>query len=243
MTRLRHAGLSDPGRKHFTNEDCWLADAALGLYAVADGMADPVAPQLAVDHLPEFTRAALGAPPDLAGVDAPDRVRGLVEQLNERVRKQGMELYGIFGGLGSTLVLALVQGRRALVAHLGDSRAYLLRAGTLEPLTRDHSQVTAMLDDGRLTPQEATSYRWNGGPTRFLGMTGKAVADVRAVELNAGDQLLLCSDGLPCMLTDEEIAAVLRDRLAPEDACRRLVDAANAAGGQDNVTVVIVAAA
>jgi protein phosphatase len=237
---LRHAGLTDPGREHETNEDRWLADSALGLFAIADGMADPIAPHLATDYLPGLIGAALGKDPKPIGPDAPARLQGVVQELNQLVQEESNELMGTPAGLGSTLVLAVIRGKRAVIAHLGDSRAYLLRAGTLEPLTRDHSMATAMLDDGRLTPEEATRCRWNGGPTRFLGMSGKPVADVRVLDLMADDQLLLCSDGLTCMLSDAEIAAVLAGPLPPEEACRRLVDAANAAGGKDNITVVTI---
>jgi protein phosphatase len=240
MSAVRHAVVCDRGRTHHTNEDRWLADAAFGLYAVADGMADAIAPQLAVDHLPGLVRAAFGDTPDLATAEAAPRLRVVVQSLNDLIRQKGEEIAGLFGCVGSTLVLALVDGRRALLAHLGDSRAYLMRTGTLEPMTRDHSHVTAMLDAGRLTEEEAARCRWNGGPTRFLGMAGTAESDVRALELTAGDQLLLCSDGLPYMLRDEEIAAVMGGRTGPAETCRRLVEAANAAGGCDNITALVI---
>ena len=143
-------------------------------------------------------------------------------------------------GLGATLVVALVRDQYALLAHLGDSRIYFMRDEQMEPLTRDHSRVEEFVGLGKLTREEADQLRDNGGPTRFIGMTDKAVAEARLIELRAGDRLLLCSDGLTAMLDDMTIARNLSAHPNPTIACRALVDAANAAGGEDNITVLII---
>ena len=156
-----------------------------------------------------------------------------IDELSEAVRDPG--------STGSTIVLVLVRGRRALVAHLGDSRVYLFRAGRLRRLTRDHSHVEEMVDRGLLTPEEAARSRSNGGPTRYLGMWGEPEADLTLLDLLPGDRLLLCSDGLTGMLADDELAVILGQEPSPAGACRRLIDAANAAGGLDNITALVLA--
>jgi protein phosphatase len=229
---ILHACLSDRGRTHPANEDRWLADPEQGLYVVADGMADERPAQLAVERLPGLLRSRLARVSDVGHPRAAEAVRAAVAEVSEEVRD--------LDATGSTLVLALVGGDRALLAHLGDSRIYLLRDGRLRPLTRDHSCLQELVDLGVLTPEEAEG-RPNGGPTRFLGMWGEPVADVTVLDLHSGDRLLLCSDGLTGMLSDGELEEILAREAAPAEACRRLIDAANDAGGDDNITALVVA--
>jgi protein phosphatase len=230
---LRHACVTDPGRTHAWNEDRWLADPGQGLYMVADGMADERPAQLTVDHLPRLLRTHLAA---LTGLDDPRLaacVQAALVELSELVRSRDCS--------GSTLVLALVRDGRAVLTHLGDSRIYLLRQGQLRRLTRDHSLVEEMVDQGVLTAAEAARRRSNGGPTRFLGMWGEPEPGVQWLDLAGGDRLLLCSDGLTEMLPDEELHAILSRAADADEACTRLVAAANAAGGNDNVTALVMA--
>jgi protein phosphatase len=202
-------------------------------------MAEDVSPQIVIDALPGLLQTALTGASDLTDGRAASAVRSAVAEVSRKVRAEGERNYDV---LGATVVLALVRGGRALVAHLGDSRAYLLRAGKLERLTRDHSHLEHMIDLGWIKPEEA-GWHGNGGPTRYAGMSAAAEADVRGLELRPGDRLLLCSDGLTEMLDDDEIREVLLPPLSPEQACERLVAAANRAGGEDNITVVLVAVA
>jgi protein phosphatase len=227
-----HACLSDRGRTHSGNEDRWLADPEQGLYVVADGMADERPAQLAVDRLPGLLSSRLAGVADLNDPRAEEAVRAALTEVSEEARD--------LNTTGSTVVLALVRGRRALLAHLGDSRIYLLRQSRLRQLTRDHSRLQEMIDLGLVSPEEAGG-RDNGGPTRFLGMWGEPLADVNVLDLRPGDRLLLCSDGLTGMLTDEELEQVLARESTPAEACLRLVDAANAAGGKDNITALVLA--
>jgi protein phosphatase len=229
---ILHACLSDPGRTHPDNEDRWLADPEQGLYLVADGMADERPAQLAVDRLPGLLRSHLRG---VAGVDGP-RAEEAVQAALAEASVEARDLHTT----GSTVVLALVRGRRALLAHLGDSRIYLLRQGRLRQMTHDHSRLQEEVDRGVLTDEEAHG-RFNGGPTRFLGMWGDPGADVTLLDLHPGDRLLLCSDGLTEMLSDADLRRVLAEELAPAEACRRLVDAANEAGGKDNITALVLA--
>jgi PPM family protein phosphatase len=161
-----------------------------------------------------------------------------LEQLNQRVR-EAMRQFGDLG-LGSTLVLVLVHGHQALIAHLGDSRGYLLCNGELEPLTRDHSYLQELVDRGVVSAEEATAASTNGGPNRFLGMAGAARPDILVLDLHEGDRLLLCSDGLTAMLTDDGIRDILLQPSDPQELCQTLVDAANAAGGFDNITAMVI---
>jgi len=214
-------------------------DAAQGLFVVSDGMADPVAPQIVIDELPGRLRARLdGLAPD--DPRAAGEVRRALAGLSAEVRAEGARRPGR-GWLGATVVLAVVRGRQALLAHLGDSRIYLHRGGRLEPLTRDHTLLNEMIDRGEVTPERARGLRATGGPSRFVGMFGEAEADTRLLDLRPGDRLLLCSDGLTAMLSDAQIAGLLGQFPEPAEACRRLVEAANAAGGEDNVTALVVA--
>jgi serine/threonine protein phosphatase PrpC len=239
MTTISHAALSDPGRTHDENQDRWLADPARGLYLVSDGMAEPISPQTVVDTLPGLLQTGLADVDDLTSARAVSAVRSAVAEVSRKVHAESERNFDV---LGATVVLALVRAGRALVAHLGDSRAYLLRAGKLERLTRDHSYLERMIELGWIKPEEA-SWRGNGGPTRYAGMKGVATADVRLLDLQPRDRLLLCSDGLTEMLDDDEIREVLVPPLSPGQACARLVAAANRAGGDDNITVVVVAMA
>jgi serine/threonine protein phosphatase PrpC len=241
MLVIRHATLDDLGRLHQDNDDRWYADPKSGLYFVTDGMANQATPDFIVETLPSLIQEEIT---DWVADRAKTNLAGLLQSslacLNERVRQQ-LDLR-TSENLGATLVLALLRDGTAFLAHLGDSRIYLHRNGQLQQLTRDHSVVQNMVDCGMLTQARAAASRRNGGPTRFIGMPGVALADVRLLTLQAGDRLLLCSDGLTEMLDDEDMLAILNKSPVLQDACRHLVDAANVAGGYDNITVMLIAA-
>jgi protein phosphatase len=145
------------------------------------------------------------------------------------------------GDMGSTLTLAVVEGDRATVAHVGDSRAYLWRRGRLRQLTEDHSVPGALLKQGRISPEEARDHPHRHILYRCLGLQPKLEIDLYpAFPIEPGDVLLLCSDGLWDMVyPDERLAGYLASEAGPPAICRRLVDAANEAGGEDNVTVLL----
>jgi protein phosphatase len=143
-------------------------------------------------------------------------------------------------GMGTTLTLAYSVNQELFVAHVGDSRAYLFRDGSLFRLTQDHTLVDEMLRRGAIKEEEAASHRWRHVITSSVGGTSPSVRiDVHKLHLEAGDVLLLCSDGLTEMLSGEQIAAELAQTNDPQACCRRLVDLANAAGGRDNITVAL----
>ncbi len=245
MNRITHAGLTDRGRVRQRNEDRWLADADLGLFVVSDGMggecAGELAAQIVIETLPLLLRQALADISDLSDLQVIEQARGVLADLSHHVRHESQGQPGL-DGMGATVVLTLIRDQTALIAHMGDSRAYLFRDGRLEQLTRDHSLVQLLLDCGEITPAEAVHHPSRGQLTRFIGMTGEPLPEARVLELHSGDRLLLCSDGLTGMLTDDEVRTILTENVSPTTACERLVAAANAAGGRDNLTAVIVAA-
>lgn len=235
--RLLCHGLSDTGLRRESNEDAFLVEPGLGLFAVADGMgghaAGEVAAHLATDALREvLLRTGAGEPPD--------RLQSAVLEANRRICDSILE-HEERRGMGTTLVAALVAEERAVIAHVGDSRAYLLRGDSLHRLTTDHSWVLEQVRMGLLTEEAAERHPMRNIVTRALGSRSLASPELSEVRLEPGDVLLLCSDGLNTMVSDAEIRQILlahgRD---PAGACRALVAAANERGGEDNTTVVVV---
>jgi protein phosphatase len=229
--RLVVGAATDVGRVRDGNEDAYLVDDAMGLVAVADGMGGHRGGEVASATALEALRAAVSAGRPL---------REAVEDANTAVfDKAGTD--DSLHGMGTTLTAAtLAAGGTLLIGHVGDSRAYLLRDGELRQVTTDHSLVEELVRDGRLTPDEAAVHPQRSIITRALGVDATVDVDVYPVELAAGDVLLFCSDGLTGMLQPDLIAAELRREYDPGRAATRLVDAANAAGGEDNITVVVV---
>ncbi|MFN4258715.1 MAG: PP2C family protein-serine/threonine phosphatase [Gemmataceae bacterium] len=243
-TKLIDAALSDCGLSRQVNEDRLLIERKMGLYAVIDGMGGSadgeLAARLVVEHLPLIMRKHLRGMYSLASPRAEQRIRAALGELSSQIHYEGLARSGALG-LGATIVLALAWETEVLIAHLGDSRAYLYRDGELEQLTKDHSPVQALIDRGELNPRDAIHHPSYGRLTRFLGMPGDAVADVRHLPLLPNDQLLLCSDGLTEMLSSAELTGIFALGLPPRETCQLLVDAAKLAGGADNITVLIVA--
>jgi protein phosphatase len=143
--------------------------------------------------------------------------------------------------MGTTLTLAFVEGTKLFVAHVGDSRCYLLDQDDLQQLTRDHNMAAEMVRRGLLSPEEAARSRMRHVVTNVLGGAEQGVhVELHRVELRAGDTLLVCSDGVTGMLPDARLAEILTEEHDPEDACQRLVAEANEKGGKDNITAIVV---
>ena len=217
---------TDIGRIREKNEDSYLSDEPL--FAVADGMGGhkggEVASQLALETLEAERTADLG-----------QRVRDANAAVFERSRTDSS-----VQGMGTTVTAVVVEGTSALFAHVGDSRAYLLRAGDLRQLTDDHTLVARMVKSGEITEAEAEVHPHRSVLTRALGTEPDVIVDEFDVALTDGDRLLLCSDGLTGMVTEEQIVAILSAAPDPQDAADRLIRAANRAGGVDNITVVVI---
>jgi PPM family protein phosphatase len=230
-------GLTDTGRRRRHNEDSYVCEPPL--FAIADGMggaqAGEVASRLAAAVLNE------GSLVDLEGDGLGEaRLAELIQEANRRVFQRSNE-DAAASGMGTTMTVALVDGDAGTVAigHVGDSRAYRVRAGALEQLTEDHSLVNELLKSGRLSPEEALSHPQRSVITRAIGTEPDVDVDTFTVDAQPGDLFLLCSDGLTDMITDEEILGLVeRSERDLESAARRLVEAANRSGGGDNITVV-----
>lgn len=242
-------GATDPGKKRTNNEDSFLVNDGLRLYAVADGVggseAGEVASRIAVDSI-------AGSMPDLLGDkdrtppmgsrsgDVPELAafryavllanRNIIEEAEKNTARTGM---------GTTLTALLVARKRAFLAHIGDSRAYRLRGGTLEQLTKDHSVVAEQVRSGLITAAQARTSPYRHVITRVLGTDREAAPDLMEQAVKPGDVFLLCSDGLTEMVDDREINRILAGS-APRDAARKLIDAANVQGGADNITAVVL---
>lgn len=224
---------TDTGRHRKMNEDRWFARAPL--FGVADGMggapAGEVASQIAIDVL----EPGLPDGPD----PAEERLAGLVVDANARIHESSMG-DASRTGMGTTMTIAWLGEHELSIAHVGDSRLYCLRGGALERLTRDHSLVEDLVREGRITAQEAENHPQRSIVTRALGAEAHVLTDHFTWRAQDGDIYLVCSDGLTDMVRPEQEVGTIIDR-APSlrEAGKALVDAANAAGGRDNITVVL----
>jgi protein phosphatase len=240
---VQYAGLTDPGRVRQSNEDNWIAYPDQGLFIVADGMGGQFAGMLAskavVETLPGLIRQHFEKLEGLPKGRAERRMAKAVATLSSQIRQQTQNEPGL-EGMGSTVVCALVRGSQVLIAHMGDSRAYRLRVGRLKQLTKDHSLVELLVSSGDITPEQAATHPARGRLTRNVGMDGEPLPQTRLLKLKIGDQLLLCTDGLTGMLSDQQIQSILDESTTLEKRCKHLVDAANRAGGKDNITVLLL---
>jgi len=236
------AARSDQGKVRDHNEDAWFADVDRGIFIVADGLGGcaggEVASRIVVERLPSL----LDSEQSPHSQDASNSVEKAINKLNGIVREAGRE-HQELSGMGSTLVLAMIRGERILIAHVGDSRAYLLHDGSFIRLTRDHSVIQDMLDAGLITPREAAVHPSRAIVTQCIGTSGKVSPDISHIDFQSGDRLLLCSDGLTNMLADQDIAAILAQQTRLDTISRDLIQAANNAGGEDNVTIIVVESA
>jgi PPM family protein phosphatase len=226
-----HAGLSDVGRQRHANEDSFLMDSPL--FAVADGMggakAGEVASRIAVDAFKKVLDEEV--PPE-------ERLEAVAREANRQIYDMA-KADEARRGMGTTLTVALVGEREVAIAHVGDSRAYLLRDDRLEQLTRDHSLVAELERTGQLTREAAEHHPQKSIITRALGPEPDVQVDTHTHPARSGDLYLLCSDGLTSMLSVDEVGASLRSSSSLNEAAESLVRAANQSGGKDNITVVL----
>jgi protein phosphatase len=232
MSVFASSARTDTGRKRRRNEDALVCEPPL--FAIADGMggakAGEVASRLAAETLREQV---------LGDLPAPEQTVELIREANRRVFAYSSENASA-RGMGTTMTVALVEGNKVTIGHVGDSRAYLLRDELLTQLTQDHSLVAELVRSGRLSAEEAETHPRRSVITRALGTDSEVEVDVFSLQGQDRDIYLLCSDGLTSMVSDEEIASLLgasRDDL--DEASKKLVDAANQAGGEDNISIVL----
>ncbi|MGB9223597.1 PP2C family protein-serine/threonine phosphatase, partial [Mycobacterium sp.] len=235
---MDYSALSDVGCKRSDNQDRWGVDGDQYLFFVADGVGGSrdgaLAAQTMLDILPGYVAHHL--PRDQRDVpDAPQRLGRAVAELSDDLYDKA-QTDARFEGANSTLVAVVVAGSRALVAHLGDSRAYLRRGGQLQRLTRDHTLVQALVDAHQVDADDTRVHRARNVVMRYMGMPPPARPDASALELNAGDRILLCSDGLHGVVGEEALAQIIDANRDPGYACACLIAAARDAGGPDNIT-------
>lgn len=230
-TRQNWAARSDTGRVRSHNEDAILTDPPL--FVVADGLggheAGEVASQLAVETLRDHA-------PRRPDANALARA---VRAANREVIRAAREGIGRVG-MGTTITAALIEGTHVVIAQVGDSRAYLMHGGELARVTEDHSMVADLIRLGQITEAQSRVHPNRSVITRALGTDPNMYADTFQIDAEPGDRLLLCSDGLTSMLLDEAIARIMRANSDPGMAADELVAAANEAGGQDNISVIVV---
>jgi protein phosphatase len=249
--RVAWAALSDPGLRRSTNEDTWCARAELGLFVVADGMgghaAGEVASRIAVEAIEAFARDTVTVdrhrtwpfPYDTAVSLNANRLTAALRIANHRIAAAAADSSEL-RGMATTACAVLIQGSTGSVAHVGDSRVYLERGGELRQLTLDHSWVEEQVRAGMMDPLAARQHPWRNVVTRALSGGEDPEIDVADIPLQAGDRVLLCSDGLSGVISHDELGSRLRAAGNLESVCASLVDAANAAGGPDNVTVLVL---
>ena len=244
------AAQTDVGLRRAHNEDSLCADPDLGLFVVCDGMgghkAGEVASRLAVqviqEHLRELSANALQ--PIIGDYDptfSPEtnRLASAVRLANQAIHDAGRRQPD-HAGMGTTVVSAVISGQLLSIAHVGDSRMYLIRSGVIQPLTADHSLVAERVRRGLLTEEQAERSPDRHVLTRALGISPDVEVELNEIRLLEGDALLLCSDGLTGPVKPPEILRAILSGEKPQAACERLVMMANAAGGEDNTTVILV---
>jgi PPM family protein phosphatase len=244
------SGLSDVGRVRTNNEDSFRIVEALNLFILSDGMGGEahgeVASAMAVDAVNKYCEAEREDSGATVLDEIPANISSQTRRLRHAVAQANFQIFQSAQknpeqrGMGATITALWLKDTLMSIAHVGDSRAYLLRNGNLQQLTNDHSLVAEQVRRGLITPQQAEESEMQSVLLRALGAHPEVEIDVDEVEIIPRDVLLLCSDGLTRMVTEPEIAGALQAETVPSAAAERLIALANENGGIDNVTVIVV---
>jgi PPM family protein phosphatase len=251
MHQITSAVASHPGLRREGNEDAVCARPDLGLFMVADGMgghaAGEVASRLAVEVVSAFIDETQQAdstqtwpfPYDAdLGVDG-NRLKAAFRLANRRLAS-AMQSDDALKGMATTAAAVLVDDTAAVIAHVGDSRVYLWRDGALRQVTQDHSWVNEQVRAGVLSDSDARRHPWRNVVTRALSGGDDPEVEIQALVITAGDRLLICSDGLSGVVSFERLQDIVGGQESLDDLCGQLIDAANQAGGPDNITVAML---
>lgn len=249
--KLTCGALTDVGRKRAHNEDTYFSDAALGIFVVADGMgghaAGELASKTATDNIEEFVRRYHEDPSITWPFGFDKRLNAETNAMVTGIRVGNIAIYNLqqeraeLQGMGTTVAcIQITDDLTVAFAHVGDSRVYRLRKGEFEQCTRDHSWVNEQLTRGLITEEEAKNHRFRNVITRALGYKTDMPIDVKIEQAQLGDTYLLCSDGLNGMITDDQMSLLLQTTPDLQECAQKLIDAANAEGGIDNITVIVV---
>lgn len=249
--KLSWAVRTDPGLRRSSNEDSYCTRADLGLFVVADGMgghvAGEVASRIAVETIQTFIAETAGADKNRTwpfpfeptiSLDG-NRLKAAFRLANRQIANAMTDAVDL-RGMATTASALLASRERACVAHVGDSRIYVLRSGTLEQITSDHSWVEEQVRAGTMTPTAARQHPWRNVVTRALAGGDDPEIDIVELSPKPGERFLLCSDGLFTVVPHDTIVRLLGERVALEAVCEHLIAAANDAGGPDNVTTLVI---
>ena len=249
MARYSSAARTDVGLKREHNEDSFLVNEELGLYVVCDGMGGhaggETASRLAVQTVEHELLIAQKRTDRAFASSAPLNESPLALALRDAVEGACAAVFHMsraheeLSGMGTTCISLLVKDGHALIGHVGDSRAYLVRAGNVWQLSEDHSLVNEQVRAGLLTPEEARHSRLRNVITRSVGYEEDVLVDLVGLETRVGDKFVLCSDGLSNLVADEEIRDAVLDA-SLDEAPKNLIALANERGGEDNITVIVV---
>ncbi len=243
------AGLTDVGRKRNHNEDSYLIDDELQLYVVADGMGGHAgggtASRIAVETIDRELRRARDSRDNPFAVETTLQDSPLPEVIRSAVERACLSIFHAaqedprLAGMGTTVIALLVREDHAFFAHVGDSRAYLVRGDLIQQISEDHSLVNEQIKAGMITAEEAKHSRYKNIITRSVGFEEEVQVDVMGLITEPGDIFVLCSDGLANMVEDKELLDIVRNT-RHEDTPKKLIDLANERGGDDNITVIVV---
>ncbi len=240
---FRWAAFTDKGRLREQNEDSFLIEPETGIFLVSDGMGGHRGGELASKITTEDLSVLIETELHRLKTNSSKTIKRLLKKTiveqNKQLCMEGKSESG-YKEMGATLAIVLLSQSRAYLANLGDSRIYRFRNNKMLQMSKDHSVVSELLHKGQIDEQEAQNHEARGQITHYIGMEEKAKPYIRSFTLKKNDRLLLCSDGLTDMLADEEIAKIQNYTADPQTACQNLVNAANSAGGYDNITAVIV---
>jgi protein phosphatase len=251
LIKITTAVATHPGMRREGNEDAYCVRADLGLYLVADGMgghaAGEIASKLAAETIEGVIRDTRNAdmnstwptPFDTTLSVNGNRLKTAFHMANRRLTA-AMENDEHLRGMATTVAAVIIADSACTIGHVGDSRVYRQRDGELSVLTEDHSWVNEQVRAGRLTDTDARRHPWRNVVTRAITGGDDPSPDIQEIRLAAGDRLLICSDGLSSVVPNEEIHALIATGSSPETVSAALIEAANEAGGPDNITVVIV---
>jgi protein phosphatase len=237
---LRVGSLTDIGKVREINQDSFSVDEGKGLFIVADGMgghaAGEKASQTAVQIITERLGGLVGNSTNGQLLDA---LQTAIQDANREIINASMEDASM-RGMGTTATVLVTKSNQLYVGHVGDSRAYLIRNRRIDQITEDHSIVAQLVRARAITPQEAARHPYRNVITRCLGMQVEVEADTQQRELKGGDRLLICSDGLSGLVSDDEMLQMVLSSDDPQKTCQDLVNLALERGGSDNITVVLI---
>lgn len=239
MGPVRIGSLTDIGKVREINQDCLAVDLEQGVFMVADGMGGHAAGEKASLTAVEVIQQRLSNGALADGANLKEVLQTAFQEANKQIITISLEDQSM-RGMGTTATVIVTKGNAFYVGHVGDSRAYLVRNRRIDQVTDDHSIVAQLVRARAITPQEAARHPYRNVITRCLGMQADVEADTYERELKAGDRLLICSDGLSGLVSDDELLQHVLSGDDPQACCKTLVDLALERGGSDNITVVLI---